>query len=319
MTGVAGRTGPLHLAFAVEGNYVPHAAAMLHSLRAANPGEALHLHLLSGPAPLPAVRDLARWAESLPARVTLHLVEPRQTSDFPDIHFHRSVWYRTLLPELLPDENRILYLDVDTLVLDRLRPLWETDLAGHLFAAVSNPLYPFMHGDPWRRLGLPGPDRYLNSGVLLLDLAAMRREGAVGALRKYAAAHPENRYPEQDAMSALFHGRCLFLHPRWNVQTTLYDLRPRELPFPPAQVEQARRNPAVVHFIGPFKPDHYLSRNPHGAAYLEHRRATPWPPGPLAGRGGINRLLRRLPMHWQFRYFVARAALLSRIERLRSF
>ena len=305
----------LHLAFSTTGKYLPHTAAMLDSVLARNPDDNLVLHALYGPDLTDeALAPLARWMHNRGARLERHRVSSTLLEGFPDRHFHASVWYRVLLPELLPQASRALYLDSDTIVLDRLRPLWESDLSAHLFAAVVNPLYPFMENWPVARLGLPSEREYPNSGVLLLNLDAMRAAQAVPRIRAYARARPENRFPEQDALAALFHGQCLFLHPRWNVQTTFFDLPPHQLPTPAAQVREAREHPAIVHFIGPFKPDHYLSRHPYGREYLRHRGNTPWPPGDAAGRTPINFLLRRLPLAWQHAYFVGRA----RLDRLRS-
>ncbi|HUR41101.1 MAG TPA: glycosyltransferase family 8 protein [Verrucomicrobiae bacterium] len=306
---------PMHVAFIAEGAYLTHAAAMLDSLAAHHTASALQFHLLYGAElHLPDSDRLERWLERRSLRLLRHRVPDALMQGFPGTHFHRSIWFRTLLPELLPHLDRVLYLDADTLVLAPLAPLYGTDLSRHLFAAVTNPLYPFMENWPVTRLGLPDGSRYINSGVLLLNLDAMRRAGTTEQLRRYAVAHPENRYPEQDALSSLFHEQCLFLHPRWNVQTTLYDLAPGELPFPEPVVRETRSNPAIAHFIGPFKPDHYLSRHPAGGAYLRHRANTPWPVIRDQGVGPVNRVLRRLPMRWQYQYFVTRATLQDRLS-----
>ena len=36
-----------------------------------------------------------------------------------------------MLPQLLPDVERLIYLDADTLVTSDLTALWESDLAGN--------------------------------------------------------------------------------------------------------------------------------------------------------------------------------------------
>ena len=46
------------------------------------------------------------------------------------------------------------------------------------------------HSTDAAELGLSGPDDYFNSGVLLLDLAALRRDGCTEALREVALAVP---------------------------------------------------------------------------------------------------------------------------------
>jgi lipopolysaccharide biosynthesis glycosyltransferase len=238
---------------------------------------------------------------ALGSGLEFHRVHRERLADFPAGPFHQAAWCRVFLPELLTNLDKVVYLDSDLIVTDSLVPLWETDISGHLLAAVTNPLYPFMPDWPTQVLGLPDRRQYFNSGVLLMNLASMRTAGCTEELRRYARNHPDNRCPDQDALSALFHSWRLPLHPRWNVQTTLFDLPASLLPFSPAQVQEALEAPAVIHFIGPFKPWQYLCRHPLQQLYFDHLEQTPWPVRPLEGRTPVNVLLRPLPLIWQER------------------
>ena len=75
-------------------------------------------------------------------------------------------------------------------------------------------------------------------------------------------------------MSALIPRRRVHLHPRWNAQSTLFELPLKRLPFTPQEVAEARTRPAVIHYIGPFKPWHYLCKHPLRGLYFEHLRQT---------------------------------------------
>lgn len=288
----------MHIACATDDGYAPHCATMLRSLLDRNPPADLSIHVLHGDTALSAdskdrLRDLVNGTGA-----SLHFIPlgARDLEGFPSGRFHISCWYRVLLPHARPDLDRILYLDSDMVVLDDLRPLWETDLHGKLFAAVVNPLYPFMPDRAVQTLGLPTARSYLNSGVMLMDLGAMRAAGLTEKLRDYGAAHPDHAWPEQDALSAVCRDRWLALPPRWNAQTTLFDLKPAQLPFTADEVRAARKNPAVVHFIGPLKPWHYLCRHPYRREYQRLRKRTPWPDLRLEGRTLKNALLRPFPL-----------------------
>ena len=304
----------MHIAFTAERGYVRHAAAMLNSLLEQQDPSKLHLHQLHGPDRMVhQVAALDRWLGQRDVAIRHHVVEPAQLDGLHSGYFHRSIWYRLLLPLLLPDVSRVLYIDADALVLAKLDELWATPLDGALFGAVSNPLYPFMPNWPVTKLGLPSARRYPNSGVLLMDLDAMRREDFTGRIRAYAREHVRDGCAEQDALAAVWHARGKLLHPRWNAQTPLFDLPAHALPWPPGEVTEARRQPAIVHFTGPAKPSHYLCRHPYAHAYIRHRAASPWPLRRLAGRTPLNFLLRRLPLVWEVRYARVRSALLRRL------
>ena len=174
-----------------------------------------------------------------------------------------------------------------------------------------------MRDQPRLDLGIDDRRRYINSGVLLMDLELMREEGTVARMREYARAHSANPYPDQDAFNALFSDRHVSLHPRWNAQTPIWDLAVARLPFSPDEVRDARTRPAIVHFTGPFKPWHFLCRHPFRDRYFEHLAATPWPAPAVEGRTPVNRLRRLLPADWMYRSLRARDALAAAASRRR--
>jgi len=284
----------LRVACGGSARYLPHHAAMLHSVlmhRGGLDAEVLYLHDAE-----PSERHRLRaFVEGLGATLRPLEVPPERVRGLPATRYVRAqMWYRILLPELAPDVGRVLYLDGDVLALDSVAPLWATDLAGHPVAAVQNVFEPWNAEHP-ARLGLAGERAYFNSGVLLLDLDAMRREDATGALREHALAH-RDPWPDQDAFNVVFAGRWLPLHPRWNAMTSILTFeRAGEALGSEALVREAREAPALRHFEGPGpnKPWHAAAPRADRALYRHHRGRTPWPSVRLEG-GRLRDRLRRL-------------------------
>jgi lipopolysaccharide biosynthesis glycosyltransferase len=294
----------IHIACAADGSYVPHSAAMLHSALAHRDRNPIHVHYLHGSDfPAETAEPLAEMVESEGGKVSFHEISSERVADLPTLDYiTASTWFRIYLPELLSDLDRVLYLDVDTVVLDSLDPLWETDLRGHLLAAVTN-VPELDQVDHSARLGLSGPGAYFNAGVLLLNLEMMRREDSTAALREYTLSHlADLTLSDQDGLNVVLGGRRLPLHPRWNcMNAVLYFPWSREV-FGVEEVEEARRNPAIRHFEGPAdnKPWHYLCQWGMRELYWYHRQQTPWPSLELEGVTVPNRL-RRLLRPWRQR------------------
>ena len=84
------------------------------------------------------------------------------------------MYYRLLAPCLLPEGlERVIYLDPDILVINPLRPLWEMDLKGSIFAAASHVgVIDIMNGI--KRIRLDTGHDYYNTGVMLIDLNKAR-------------------------------------------------------------------------------------------------------------------------------------------------
>lgn len=94
---------------------------------------------------------------------------------------------RAALTKLFPDLNRILSMDVDTIVHESLLPLWDLDLNESYFAAVTEPKSRHIRGYP-----------YPNFGVCMLNLEHLRKDGMDDTIiaELNTVSH---KYPEQDA------------------------------------------------------------------------------------------------------------------------
>lgn len=296
------------MALAVDANYVPWAATLVCSTLAANPGEAIRFHILHDGSVAPEDRSRLRsLAGDGPSSVELIGVEPGRLGLLPSTpDFGTIVWLRFLIPELLPGASRVLYLDSDTFVAGTLRPLWETPLGQLPLAAVANVAEPAVR-DHVAELGVSYPGGLFNSGVLLLDLDRMRTEGSADALFAFAHDHREIlRWPDQDALNAVFARRWLSLHPRWNTQNSFWVWHDWSLEvFDHVSLEEAMADSGIRHFEGPSvaKPWHYLCPYP---GHLEYRAAlarTPWAGTPLVDRTIATRLISTLPESTRLRAY----------------
>lgn len=110
---------------------------------------------------------------------------------------------RLALHRILPDEERVLYLDVDTIVMFDMSELFDADLDGCLIGGVREPrrcLDPFL---------------YVNAGVLLMDLEKLRT-GGFGDEMVEIANRRKLKCPDQDAINLICQGRILELNPIYN-------------------------------------------------------------------------------------------------------
>ena len=92
------------------------------------------------------------------------------------------------LPALLPELDRVLYLDGDIIVRRDLAPLSEIELGDRLAAVVRDLPQVFYENQ------LLGESRdYFNSGVMLLNLRQMRAEGLTEHLVETKKASPDDK------------------------------------------------------------------------------------------------------------------------------
>lgn len=305
----------MHVACAADEAYVGHCGAMLHSLLAPRRYDDLVVHFLHPPE-LPAAtgEDLSALVESLGADIELHPIDNDLVDGLPVMdRIPRVMWYRIFLPSLLPAVDRVLYLDADTLVIDDIEPLFDLPLDDAYVAAVPNVLEPAFAEHP-RELGLPDESTYFNSGVLLLNLDAMRAGNCTQRITSFAREQ-HLLWPDQDALNVVLGPKCVRLGPRWNCMNSLYLFPQARDVFGADEVRAACDDPAIVHFEGPAlaKPWHYLSKHPYRRAYAEHRAATPWPEYAIEGRSWKHRILKPLPTRTALTLMAARVEARARL------
>jgi lipopolysaccharide biosynthesis glycosyltransferase len=290
----------LEAACVSEGDYVPHTAAMLHSLLASSPDLPVRIHYLHGPDFSPDDERLLReMVERNGGAISFISVPDAMCDGLPTEGFTgKATWYRIFLPDLLPSLPRVLFLDADLIVTDSLTALWDIDLGGAYVGAVTNVLP--RHYE--RQLVAAGFDTrtYFNAGVLLLDLENMRRDGCTEAMRSYGVANAESLViRDQDALNAVLGQRRLPLDPRWNSMNSFFVYPWAADLFDADALALAKSNPAIRHFEGPGlnKPWHYLCEWDFRDLYAEHRSQTPWPrfrPEGKTARNVLKRMRSRL-------------------------
>lgn len=287
----------IHIACGANAAYMPYAAAMLRSLLTQTHQSPLCIHFMYTDAlPLSDMERLRALVTDLGGNWQALRINPEQLHFFPpNSRFGIEAWYRTLLPELLPDLPRVLYLDADTLVLQPLDELWATDLQDNIVGAIRNPLYPFMNNQFQKDLGLRR-GQYFNSGVLLMDLQRWRGEGISRKLQGFVKTHaPTQNWPDQNALNAILRGRWLQLSPRWNAHSIYFDLKASQLSLTDEALQCLRSAPGIVHFVAPYKPLDFLCKHPYRKEFFRHLARTPWSGTPVQDKTLINHILRVLP------------------------
>lgn len=295
----------IDIACASDDKYLPHCAVMLQSLRDKNPTTKFTLHFMHGSGlQSRGKRKLARHLRRLKIEVRWVVIEDKQVNQLPTLgYLSQVVWYRILMPELLPSLNKVLFLDCDLIINDDISALWNTSLETQFFAAVTNiGEEKFAHRP--QQLGLAGPQEYFNAGVGLWNLKIMREEGFTEAIINYARANASQLlWLEQDAMNALFSSRRIPLHPRWNVQNgMIYNAWGCKL-LDSDELSSALEKPGIFHFEGgeAGKPWHFLCTHPHKHLYYKYRRQTPWPvtiPDGLSAKTLIKTITPAIILGW---------------------
>jgi lipopolysaccharide biosynthesis glycosyltransferase len=249
----------------------------------------------------------------------------------PTQRWSTTMILRLFVGSIFPEDiERIIFLDCDVLVLGSLKELWETELKGHYIGGVLE-----CSGNARKRnLGLKPDATYINAGVEIIDLKALRESDAEERYRKFLCENsgyiPE---VEQGTVNACISQWILPIHPKWNAHTTFfmfdYDTQrriKRPTVYPSREeVREAVEKPMIVHFSGccysDIRPwlEEGKSEHPYAQGFMEYKKRTPWNEPLYMGdnRSRVKRICnwayRKLP-RWMYA-FVASVGYLHIIPR----
>jgi lipopolysaccharide biosynthesis glycosyltransferase len=256
------RDSTVSIACSVSREYLIPLAVVLHSLAERLPrGTAAKLYLIHEDLPREKI-DLIGSIIDTEAIVPT----PEQIAAAPHQgRFPRQAAYPILLPELLPRVDRVLFLDVDVLVLDDVSKLWQTDLEDRVFGAAPDAAVSTCSAvrgvKGWRELGIPEDAIYFNCGVLLIDLPRWREREITPRIHAYLRKTEQVDFLHQEAVNAVAWNDWQPVDRRWNLLASL-DGRSHQSP---ARAEW--RDPGIVHFAGRIKPWRSPVGGPFNAPY----------------------------------------------------
>ncbi len=198
-----------------------------------NTGEKLRFHILCDDTLTEKAREELRGiCEGYGQKISFHDIaldecidiEALLTSGYPE-----GILYRLYLPKLLSDISKIIYLDVDIMANGDISDIWQYDILGYSIAGRWDPpllgykeleddakkkAMPFWESTDW--------NRYINSGVLVMDLDRMRKghdlvEEAIDFWNRFGMM-----YPDQDVLNYVFRDEKCFIPIEFNLPNRVY-------------------------------------------------------------------------------------------------
>lgn len=185
-----------------------------------------------------------------------------------NLHFTIETYFRFFLPELIPHEEKVLYLDGDTVIQKDVSGLFSIDLDECYLAAsrdmeVIRAIHYF--GEEYAAyftdtLGLSSVDNYFQAGVLLVNLKQWRKENLTQRLLECLRNVQNPMYVDQDILNAVCQNRVKFIAQNWDFTWHLPFLDSRFQEHLPAsfvkQYLEAKQHPYIIHFTGAsMKPE----------------------------------------------------------------
>jgi lipopolysaccharide biosynthesis glycosyltransferase len=151
----------------------------------------------------------------------------------------KATYSRFLIPEFKPELSKIVYLDVDIILLDDIEKLWQKELDGYALGACpgSSILAKIA-------IGSARSHQYFNAGVLLLDIQQWRENHIMEKLFNIEKKYRQRLLlADQDVLNIFFEDNYKQLSMQYNSMTTVM-----------TDEDDLYKNIIIRHFNGEQKP-----------------------------------------------------------------
>lgn len=175
-------------------------------------------------------------------------------SSLVSVRWPLSAFIRLFSGVILPaDVDRILYLDCDTIITGDISELDMIKFNGNIAMGVKD----CISGTYKENVGLDKNSPYINAGVILFDMNALRKVDINEKIEAYMNKYVKLiNYADQDILNGMFKGLIGELKPKFDVMTIdavhTYDeiqqlRRPTNF-YKKDELEDAVKNPTIIHY-----------------------------------------------------------------------
>lgn len=173
-------------------------------------------------------------------------------------HLSKATYFRLLIPELIKECDKCIYLDCDLIVYGDLQELYAIELEDNYLAGardchiIENTPREEEHE---RILGIPSRDLYVNAGALVMNLKKMREDGLVECfLRQIKKV---NWYEDQDVLNVCCYPYVKNISLKYNMFHFYLGKNMKflqNMPYKKEELEFNYEKPFIVHLGGSDKP-----------------------------------------------------------------
>lgn len=205
-----------------------------------------------------------------------------------------STFGRLYMASALPETvHKVLNIDCDTIIVDTIEPLWNTDMTGKVFGGMLECI-----NDRYRRnVGKNDGDYYLNGGIVFLNLDEVRVGNYERKFTDYITKYGSSlAYLDQDVLNGVVEQeKKVKLPMRYNTlsiyfyatyEQVLKIRRSKSQDFySKEEFSEAISNPGLVHFTTCFldglRPWIKGNQHPYLKTFLKYKEMSPWRDIPL--------------------------------------
>lgn len=247
----------INLLVTLDSNYLTPLCSMLRSIKKSNRGEQINLYVAHSSLTDNDFNRIRAAVLDYDMEIYPIKVDDKYFENAPILkRTSKETYYRIFAPLYLPESvDRVLYIDPDTIVINPLKSFYTMDFGSSLIIAAKH-FDGFV--DRWNkgRLFITKSPHYVNAGIMLMNIAEMRKTFSPEKLFKLIKKYKSILHlADQDAINIYYQGKISTASEyQINLDERCFKRLVKSKGNEQDALSYVRKNTVIIHYNGKEKP-----------------------------------------------------------------
>ena len=266
----------MNILLTINKKYVKLVNILLNSIQLSNKDTKFDVYILHRELDIEDKNIIESGLDLNKFNIKMIKIDEEEVKNFPQYQkrYPKEIYFRLFATKYLPENiDKILYLDSDTLVINKLDELYNMDFEGNFYIATTH-VKKILRKINEVRLRIDDDVPYINTGVLLINLKELRKIDVQKEVCEFVENNSKKlMLPDQDIITALYGDKIKI------VDALRYNLGDRDLNIynlnhikNPIGLKWVKENTVIIHYYGRNKPWNKNYRGKLGVFYYRLER-----------------------------------------------
>lgn len=240
----------MNIVYCINNNYVPYVLVSICSLLENNRENRITIQLLMDYISEVNEQRIKRLVESYNQSYIIHLVNDEKLRGLKET-WSIYAWYRCLIPEILSNESKCLYLDADVVIAGDISDVYDTSMNEKSIAAVID--IETLKDEKFKILGYDKSKKYICSGVMIMNLDYWRSNDIANKVFEFSKENEDKiAFPDQDAINYVCQDSKMLLPLKYGILNP-FVLNKTFMEIYKEEIIDFINDPRIIHYAG-FAP-----------------------------------------------------------------
>lgn len=270
------------IAMALDENYIyPTIVAITSALENSNYGSKYDFYIMHPSNLSEKSKTTLKSLQKTYDNCTINLIDMQNSFNtaYTDSRITTPSYYRLMLSDLLPNLDKIIWMDGDTLTFHDLTEMFNVDMEGYCYKGFLD--FKWYNKNLKKFFGIDN-DHYICAGVMVVNLKELRKENAVQKFNDFIARNNDKlEQHDQTCINTVFADKVGALPAKFglwnwfNLETSVdYPENCLSAPdkYTTKEMANAHRNPGILHCV--HKPWYFWSSQNAIASWWQYAEKT---------------------------------------------